>query len=442
MSGSRLMRDAAKRAVAGGLLIGIAAMSTPVLPAPRDPKLDALGQEIVRIVRESFYNPKTAEAWAKAHDHYGASAENRNEFNRKTRDALAELKASHTAYYTPDDSRYYGLLSIFKGTLKAGPGEVESIGADFTEEGFTRVVFPGGPAAKAGLLRGDKVLSADGAPFQPVTSLKGKAGRSVSLKIERSTGSTPQEIRVTPRKIDPGKEWLEAQQKGARLIERDGAIVAYVPLFSCAGEQYMEALQDALGDNLREAGALVVDFRDGWGGCNPDFVNVFNDQVPALTNIGRDGEERRYDPSWRKPLFILINDGTRSGKEVVSYALQQHHRATLVGTRTAGAVLAGKPFLLSDKSLLYLAIADFLVDDKRLEGIGVSPDVEILSPLPYAAGADPQLDKALDLARIPCSGDERTTRSPAAPASTGIPSAAGRSSPPCAARGRGCPTFP
>jgi carboxyl-terminal processing protease len=174
--------------------------------------------------------------------------------------------------------------------------------------------------------------------------------------------------------------------------------VGYAPLFSCAGDEYREALQDAIGRKLREARALVLDFRNGWGGCNPDFVNLFNASVPSLTSIGRDGKRRLFDPQWRGPLFVLINEGTRSGKEVVSYALKKHHLGTLVGQRTAGAVVGGSCFLLSDRSLLYLAVADSLVDGVRLEGVGVAPDVEVEDALPYAAGADPQLDRALELA--------------------------------------------
>lgn len=192
--------------------------------------------------------------------------------------------------------------------------------------------------------------------------------------------------------------WLEAQEKGSKLIQSGGTTVAYVPLFSCAGERYMEALQDSIGGRLREARALVLDFRDGWGGCNPAFVGVFNDAVPALENIGRDGKAQRFDSQWRGPLVVLINGGTRSGKEVVSYALKKHRRGFLVGKRTAGAVVGGRCFLLSDRSLLYLAVADSRVDGERLEGIGVAPDVEVEDTLPYAAGADPQLDRALDLA--------------------------------------------
>lgn len=333
-----------------------------------------------------------------SHEHYGSRVASRSEFISKTREALEQLKASHTGYYTPADPRYFGLLSIFGEALGVRSAQVDSIGADFTDEGFARVVFPGGPAEKAGLLRGDQVLKADGKTFEPVLSFKDRAGRPVVLSVQRTADTLPVEIRVTPRKIDPGQEWLEAQVAGSTLIERGGATVAYVPLFSCAGERYMEALYEAIGGKLQKASALVLDFRDGWGGCNPEFVNLFNKTVPALTSIGRDGVAQLLDPQWRGALYLLINRGTRSGKEVVSYGLQESRRAVLVGERSAGAVLGGKCFLLSDRSLLYLAVADFRVDGERLEGVGVAPDVRVPDVLPYAAGDDPQRDKALDLA--------------------------------------------
>jgi carboxyl-terminal processing protease len=378
----------------------------------RDAKYDSLGQEVVKTVRDNFYDPEAGTAWAAAHDHYGRGALDREGFIRRTREALAELKVSHTAYYTPADPQYFGLLSIFREVLEVRSAEVESIGADVTGEGFVRFVFAGGPAEAAGLRRGDRILEADGRPFQPVGSFKGRTGRSVSLKVQQSKHAAPQVLHAIPRKIDPGREWLDAQIKGSKVIERKGVGVAYVPLFSCAGERYLEGLQEALGGTLRAARALVLDFRDGWGGCNPDFVNLFNGAVPVLTSIGRDGKAQRIDSQWRGPVVILINQGTRSGKEVVSYALQKHGWATLVGARSAGAVMGGRSFLLSDRSLLYLAVADFRVNGRKLEGVGVKPDVEVKDELPYAGGKDPQLEKALDLASRSVGSGKRGPGSP------------------------------
>ena len=93
-------------------------------------------------------------------------------------------------------------------------------------------------------------------------------------------------------------------------------------------------------------------------------------------------------------MVVLVDEGTRSGKEVVAYGLQRRD-VPVIGTRTAGALLAGRGFLLSDGSLLVLAVSDVRVEGERLEGRGVVPDVEVAFPLSYAAGRDPQLDAAL-----------------------------------------------
>jgi C-terminal processing protease CtpA/Prc len=69
----------------------------------------------------------------------------------------------------------------------------------------------------------------------------------------------------------------------------------------------------------------------------------------------------------------------------------------LVGSRTAGALLAGRAYVLPDDSLLEIAVSDAVIgDDVRLEGVGVQPDVPVEFSLPYAAGKDPQRDAAIE----------------------------------------------
>jgi carboxyl-terminal processing protease len=69
----------------------------------------------------------------------------------------------------------------------------------------------------------------------------------------------------------------------------------------------------------------------------------------------------------------------------------------VIGTRTAGALLAARAFMLRDDSLLLLAVNDVDVDGERLEGIGVTPTIEVPFPIEYAAGKDPQIDKAVEV---------------------------------------------
>jgi len=321
--------------------------------------------------------------WSERHAGYADGIRDRAAFRDATRRILAELETSHTQYYTPEDPGYHDLLAIFEPFLKRDP-KTESLGLA-TEEGFVVRVFAGGPAAAVGLRRGDRIIS------------QRKEGQEVVLEVQSRKGEPSRTVRVTPRLISPKEEWLEGQRAGTRVIEHKSRRIGYAPLWSCAGEEHQDLLEEALSGDLAEADALVIDFRGGWGGCNPGFVQLFDPAAPDLTRIGRDGRKTTYSPGWRKPLAILIDGGTRSGKEVVSRALQRHKRATLVGERTAGAVVAGQINVLSDGSLLFLAVDDILVDGERLEGVGVKPDVEVPAGLEYAEGRDPQLERALDL---------------------------------------------
>ncbi|WP_164011398.1 S41 family peptidase [Pyxidicoccus trucidator] len=359
------------------------------------------GNEVVDHVRTRFLDPKKGEAWAVKHRGYGAAATNAEDFARRTNEALAELGTSHTVLYPRGSVGHTALTAIFQQFLRLPRVEHSSLGADLVERPdgiFVRHVFPGGPAARAGLLRGDRLVSVEGKPFHPVTSLDGRAGRATRLSIERTRGGAPLTLTVTPRRVNPKVEWLEVQRGSSRIVDHNGRRVAYQHLYSCAGSEHQDALEDALTGTFASAEALVIDFRDGWGGCNPEFLNLFNPLVPLFTDINREGRRNTRSTTWRKPVVLLVNGNSRSGKEMVAFAMKRHKRATLVGQRTAGSVLAGAPLPLSNGDLLYLAVMDVEVEGVRLEGTGVPVDVEVPDALPYAAGKDPQLDKALDVA--------------------------------------------
>jgi carboxyl-terminal processing protease len=354
------------------------------------------GAEIVAIVRDHFYDPARAKAWADANAHYADSSADPDDFAARTRVVLARLKASHTAFYTPDNLEYHALLAIFGASLKLPVQPIETIGVDLAPGNFVRHTFPN--VVDSRLKRGDKILAADGQPFHPLRSLRGRAGKPVVLSVQRKADAEPFELTVTPRSIDPKAYFLAIQAfepGGSRIINVGRKKIAYMHLFSGAGDEHADALKAAIAGPFAEADALVLDVRDGWGGCNPDFVNIFSHAPPLLESIDRTGQHRRHDTQWRKPFVLLVNSGSRSGKEVLAHAVQSQKLGKIVGTPTAGAVLAGRPFPLKDGNLLYLAVADVLVDGRRLEGKGITPDVELADVLPFADGGDAQLDRAL-----------------------------------------------
>ena len=89
----------------------------------------------------------------------------------------------------------------------------------------------------------------------------------------------------------------------------------------------------------------------------------------------------------------------RSGKELLAYGFRKHGIGPVVGSKTAGAVVGGRPYVMDDGSLLYLAVVDVHVDDnQRIEGVGVEPDIEVPFVVEYAQGADPQKERAIEVA--------------------------------------------
>jgi len=115
-----------------------------------------------------------------------------------------------------------------------------------------------------------------------------------------------------------------------------------------------------------------------------------------LTSIPRSGDRNLIKAQWNKPVVMIVNEGSRSAKEILAYGFQQYKIGTVVGAKTPGAVVAGRAFLMQDGNLLYVAVADVYLDgNQRLEGKGVMPDIEVPMTIEYAQGKDPQKERAI-----------------------------------------------
>ena len=372
--------------------------------------------EVWETVRDHFYDPRLHGLdWQAVRARYrpqAASARSREELARVVNAMLAELGASHTRYYTPEEPAYFQLADIFSDALRRRglqrvfpTGEVSYPGigvftqADDRGRTFITGVVEGAPAHQAGLLLGDEILSVDDRPFRPVESFRGKAGVAVPLWIRRAPGDAPRAISVVPAELRPNAMFLRGLEASARIVAAgSSARIGYVHVWSYAGHRYQSALEELIADGpLRDADALIWDLRDGWGGAQPEYLDLFNRRAPTMQVTNRYGGTGLVGVKWRKPVAMLINGGTRSGKEVLAYGFKEYRLGELVGARTEGAVLAATAFLIGDRGLLLLAVEDVLMDGQRLEGIGVAPTIEVEFDSRYAAGADPQLERAVQI---------------------------------------------
>jgi carboxyl-terminal processing protease len=410
-----------------GILLWVALAGTaPQSPPPRAPSPQgtpdggrampgSLIDEIAGIVGQNFYSPARLEqmgwraAVLRAHEEFAAThaAAERAAVLRKL---VASLKTSHTAYYPRADPAYWDLASLFEPVLQRvcskelTPGfpiardEIGVFWKQVEAEWFIGGVFVGGPADTAGLKLGDRIVAADGQPFSPVEAFAGRAGKTVSLQVQRVPGGSPISVLVTPRSTRPQEQLRQATADSWRIIEHKGRRIAYIHVWSWATIEFQKVVLDAIAkSNAAAVDGFILDVRDGWGGAQGNYLGIFWRDVPLLECITRDGKTQLIDQQIRRPAVLLVNGGTRSGKETIAYGAKKHGLARLVGERTAGAYTFGRPFCLSDGSLLLLAVSDARVDGDRLEGRGVAPDVEVPFDFRYAAGKDPQLARALDV---------------------------------------------
>ncbi|VFQ46301.1 S41 family peptidase [Desulfoluna butyratoxydans] len=373
------------------------------------PAQDQLFGEITGIVETHFFDPhRIKKGFPAIKEQYrpqilGASPE---AIPRLVNAMLGELNASHTSYLTTDDPEYYYLAALFF--------RIPEIGALFPEKGvlyptvgvFTQRVrgrvhvtclLAGGVAEKAGILKGDEILSVNGKPFTPVAALRPLVGTDAVFEVRRKKATAPFSVTMQPVLMNPKEEMLAAQKASVRVMEKEGRRIGYIHIYSYAGEEYHKALRNALAwGPLKDADALIIDLRYGLGGAWPSYLNIFNRNIPVLEVIDREGNRNRVDTQWRKPAVYLVNGYTRSGKELLAFGAKKHGAPTVIGERTAGQSLAGRLFPLSNKALLYLAVQGCRIDGVDLEGAGVAPDIEVPFEVPYCGGQDAQLHKAAE----------------------------------------------
>ena len=314
------------------------------------------------------------------------------------RGALQTLGDPYTSFIEPKIARIL---------QEDASGQFEGIGAlvRMNRDNKLEIVrtFEGSPAQRAGLRAGDMVIKVNGQSivgysiYEAIALIRGPAGTSVTLTVERPGEREPFEVTVTRARITiPVVE--------ARMLPQG---VAYIQLFDFSAQatrQLQEQLKALLAQNPR---GLILDLRDNPGGFLDQAIQVadlFLDEGVVAYERTRDGEERVFrsksgDPGEKIPMVVLVNAGSASASEIVAGALQDRGRARLVGERTFGKGSVQLSHTLSDGSELRVTIARWFTPKNRaIHGQGLNPDIEVrVDPNQPAGGGDLQLEKAVEV---------------------------------------------
>ena len=301
-------------------------------------------------------------------------------------------------------------------------GEFGGLGIEVTmEEGLVKVVAPidDTPAAKAGIMANDIITHIDDKPVQGLTldqaveKMRGPANTKTKLKIVRKGQDKPIEVSIT-RKI------IHVSSVRGRL-EGDDIGFIRVTQFS---EQTSDTLKKAIADLSAQSGnklrGFVVDLRNNPGGLLDQAISVsdaFLEKGEIVSTRGRVASEtQRFnahagDLTKGKPIIVLINGGSASASEIVAGALQDHKRATVVGTRSfgKGSVQAIIPLGSGNGALRLTTARYFTPSGRSIQAKGISPDIEVLQDVPddLKARTDTQGEASLR-GHLKAEGQEQT----------------------------------
>lgn len=358
--------------------------------------------KVWNIINDEFWDTNfNGVDWDDARNRYrpaALAAQNHESFAEIVNRMLAELRTSHTRYYTKWDTGYYIIKVVFgkDDTHRSGIGVVTK---KIEGRYYAIAVIHKSPAKEAGILSGDWLVEADGQPFHPIRSFENKAGQEVKLIIQRGPlESTRKKLTVTPRDIKEKDRLGDDSYASLKTIEHQGHRFAYVRLWWLRGVEMKDALEFGI-NQANETEGIIIDLRDGYGGdMGYEFIAPFLQYGLGKVTVESTDRKRTFKSiaGCDKPVVVLINGGSRSGKEVLAYLFKKTGRGLLVGERTAGYVIGGRKREISSDSFLYYGVSGMLIDGKPLEGVGVEPDVEVPFDIRFAAGKDIQLERAKD----------------------------------------------
>jgi len=261
-------------------------------------------------------------------------------------------------------------------------------------------VFGGSPAKRAGIKKGDFVTEVDGKSIAGLSSsaatgrIKGEAGSKVRLQIVDPTEGTPRDLNLERKRI------VVPVAEG-RVVKKGGRSYGVVKLQSFSSGAHGLLRQQVSKVRKQGAQGIVLDLRGNGGGLLNEGVLVastFIDKGLITYTKGRTSPRREFEAEGGAipreiPVVVLVDRGSASASEIVTGALRDTGRATVVGTRTFGKGVFQQVLPLSNNGVLDITVGEyFLPKGSNIQGKGIQPQVKATD------NADTKRDEALPTA--------------------------------------------
>lgn len=322
----------------------------------------ALRAEIIDSIEDNFYKPVDESKLDDA----------------SLKGIVESLDDPYSHYLTPKEARQFN---------EEVSGHFEGVGMNVEQErrGLKVLrVFEGSPAEGARIRRGDLILAVNGRSIAGVNSavatnrIKGPSGTTVELRVFTPGEDSDRTVRVK-------RERIEVPVATGRVVERDGHKLGVVELLGFSQGAHALLSRQVKKVRGRGAEAIVLDLRGNGGGLLVEAVAVsslFIEDGEIVSVRGRNRPERTHDAEGdailpqHVPAVTLVDGGSASASEIVTGALRDTDRATVVGTRTFGKGLVQEVEHLSNGGILDLTVANYyLPDGETISTKGIKPEV-------------------------------------------------------------------
>jgi carboxyl-terminal processing protease len=311
-------------------------------------------------------------------------------------------------------------------------GRFGGIGLEVTDhDGLLEVVSPidGTPAAQAGIKPGDLVTALNGKSIEglslhdAVAAMRGLPDTTLRLTVKRPGQNQPLVFTLT-------RQIIHVQSVTSR-VAGDIGVIRINEFTEQADPGVRAALRKLRADAGGRLRGLVLDLRNDPGGLLDQAIAVSNDFLRHGDIVSTRGRSPRDDQTWyaepardvsgNLPIVVLVNNGTASAAEIVAGALQDDHRALVLGTQSFGKGSVQTIIPLPGNGALRLTTARYFTPSGRsIQGVGITPNVEVeASPTP-----EPQFGSEHEADLLHILSNPGGDKAPAPPASADVPAAA------------------